>query len=159
MSRKPGLWLAPFLTLLLLACGGEGADGGTEPEVYLEGSWARAMPLVSGEGEAATNSAVYFLIRNDGSVGDRLTGAASEVAVRVEIHESKIVNDMMVMEELDGLEIPARGSVELKPGGIHVMLLGIRESLVAGQEFELVLHFQKTGDLSVTVPVRTNAQG
>lgn len=159
MSRKPRLWMAPFLALLLLGCGGEGADGDAKPEIHLEGSWARAMPLVSGEGEAATNSAVYLSIRNDGSAGDRLTGATSDVAERVEIHESKIKNDMMAMEELESIEIPAGGSVELKPGGIHVMLLGIRKSLVVGQDFDLVLHFQKTGDLSVTVPVRLNAEG
>jgi copper(I)-binding protein len=117
------------------------------------------MPLVAGEGEAPTNSAVYLLIRNDGRVEDRLTGAASPVADRAEIHESKILNDMMVMEEQSGLDIPAGSSVELKPGGLHIMLLGLRRPLLEGEELELLLEFEKSGELAIAVPVRSNAGG
>ena len=159
MNTKPGRWVVSFLILPLLGCGGEGGGGDARPAIHLEGSWARAMPLVSGEGEAPTNSAVYFLIRNDGRLDDRLTGAASQVADGTEIHESKIVNDMMVMEEQDGLHIPAGSSVELRPGGLHIMLLGLRRPLLEGEEFELLLEFEKSGELSVVVPVRSNAGG
>jgi copper(I)-binding protein len=151
--------MASFLTLLLLGCGGDGGGGDAQPEIHLDGSWARAMPVVSGEGEAPTNSAVYFHIRNDGRAEDRLVGASSQVADRAEIHESKIVNDMMVMEEQDGLDIPAGSFVELKPAGLHVMLLGLRRPLLVGEEFELLLEFEKSGELSIVVPVRSNAGG
>jgi copper(I)-binding protein len=157
MDKKTDRRILAILALFLVGCGGGVGSG--EPEIHVDGAWARAMPLVSGEGEAATNSAVYLLIRNEGGVGDRLLAAASEVAERVEIHESKIVNDMMVMEELEGVEILPGSSVELKPGGVHIMLLGILRPLLVGEEFELLLHFQKAGDLSIAVPVRLNAGG
>lgn len=155
MNRTTQRLIAVTLALTLGACAGGEQDG--DSQVLVGGAWARAMPLVAGEGEAATNSAVYLLIRNEGGVGDRLMGASSEVAEGVEIHESKIVNDMMVMEKQDGLGIPAEGSVELKPGGLHIMLLGLRRPLLEGEEFELVLHFEKAGDLTLAVPVRSNA--
>jgi copper(I)-binding protein len=148
--------MALFLALLFQGCG---AEGGGEPRISLDGAWARAMPLVSGEGEAATNSAVYLVVRNDGGVEDRLLAGASDVAESVEIHESRIVNDMMVMERQDDLEIPAGSRVELKPGGLHIMLLGLRRSLLEGEEFELFLDFEKSGGLSIAVPVRSNGGG
>lgn len=156
MNRTAYRWIPVTLALALVA--GAGCERSGSSQIFVEGAWARAMPLVAGEGEAPTNSAAYFLIRNDGREGDRLTGATSEMAEVVEIHESKLVNDMMVMEEQEFLEVPPGSSVELKPGGIHIMLLGIRKSLVAGEEFELLLHFEKAGDYAVVVPVRLNAR-
>lgn len=160
MNKTIHRWIGATLGLALVACGGGGGGGGggETTRILVEGAWARAMPLVAGEGEAATNSAVYLLIRNEAGVGDRLMGATSEVAEEVEIHESKIIDDMMVMEKQDGLGIPAEGSVELKPGGLHIMLLGLRRPLLEGEDFELVLHFEKAGDLTLAVPVRPNAR-
>jgi copper(I)-binding protein len=155
MNMTVHRWVTASLILLLAGCGG--GTGSSAPEIRVDGAWVRAMPLISGQGEATTNSAAYLLIANDGGGGDRLTAATSEVAERVEIHESKVVNDLMVMEELDGLEIPPHGSVELKPGGIHIMLLGIKRPLLEGEEIQFFLHFEKVGDLSIRVPVRSNA--
>jgi copper(I)-binding protein len=149
MLRAFILTLSGFL---LPACGGGG--GSDAPEIQVDGGWARAMHLLEGEGEAGTNSAVYFLLRNEGRVTDRLTGGETLAAAAVEIHESRVVDDVMRMRKVHGLEIPPRGAVELKPGGVHLMLLGLTESLVAGEGLDLTLHFQRSGDLLVTVPVR-----
>jgi hypothetical protein len=136
---------------LLAACGGGGSDS---PEIEVDGGWARVMPLMQEEGGAGTNSAVYFLLRNQGGVADRLMGVETSAAGSVEIHESRMVDDVMRMRMVDGLDIQPRGAVELKPGGLHLMLLGLTKSLVEGDEIHLTLHFQRSGELVVTVPVR-----
>ena len=66
-----------------------------------------------------------------------------------------IVNGVMQMRQLaDGLPVPAGGSVVLKPGGYHVMLIGLKKPLAAGESIPLTLTFEKAGNISVTVPVR-----
>ncbi len=146
---------ALILTLsgfLLPACGGGG--GSDAPEIEVDGGWARAMPLIEEEGGAGTNSAVYFLIRNHGGAADRLTGGNTPAAAAVEIHESRMVGDVMRMRKVHGLDLPPGGTVELKPGGLHIMLLGLTESLVEGEGIDPTLRFQRSGDLAITVPVR-----
>ena len=114
----------------------------------------RATSLIEEEGGAGTNAAVYLLLRNDGGEADRLTGGETPAARGVQIHESRMVGDVMSMERIDGLDLPAGDAVELKPGGSHLMLLGLTRSLVEGEEIDLTLHFLRSGDLAVTVPVR-----
>ena len=60
---------------------------------------------------------------------------------------------MQMMPQLDGVEIPAGGELVLEPGGYHVMLIGLTESLLAGDSFEATLTFENAGDVTVTVPV------
>lgn len=124
-----------------------------------EGEWIRAMPLVQGEGGAPVNSAAYLTIMNHGGAPERLVGAETPRASRVEIHESVLTDDVMRMRELDGVDIPAGGSVELAPGGIHIMLMGLTQPLVEGEDVELTLRFQRSGDLAVTAPVRATGEG
>lgn len=133
------------LTLLLAGCGGGGSGGGEG--IAVDGAWARAMP----EG---ANSAVYFTLRNRSSSPDRLVGGVTEVAGAVEIHESRLEGDVMKMEEVSRIEVPARGEVELRPGGFHVMLLELERSLIAGDSLTLFLHFEEHEPLTLRVPVR-----
>lgn len=73
----------------------------------------------------------------------------------VEIHETRLEGDVTKMQFLpDGLEIPAQGDVELKPGGYHVMLVGVTHDLKVGDEFFVVLEFEKSGPLRVEATVR-----
>lgn len=149
-------FLRPFVVLvffvLLQSCG----DGGRteQPDIRIEGAWARAMPLLGGDGTGDTNSAVYLRLRNLGEVDDRLVGGKTSSAARVEIHESFVVDDVMRMRELDGLEVSPRSDVELRPGGIHLMLLGLTEPLLEGEEIDLTLRFHRSGEVFVRAPVR-----
>lgn len=152
MSPSLRAFILTLSGFLLLACGGGG--GSDAPEIQVGGGWARAMPLLEDEGGAGTNSAVYLLLRNEGGVTDRMTGGETPAAAAVEIHESRVVDDVMRMRKVHGLDIPPRGAVELKPGGLHLMLLGLTNSLVEGEGLDLTLHFQRSGDLVVTIPVR-----
>jgi periplasmic copper chaperone A len=80
---------------------------------------------------------------------------SSAVADKLQIHEMKVENGVMQMREISGgLSIPAGGSVVLKPGSYHVMLIGLKKPLTAGATFPLTLTFEKAGTISVTVPVQ-----
>lgn len=98
----------------------------------------------------------YMTIRNTGAVPDRLVSGEAEFADRIEIHEMSMENDVMKMRELaDGIEIPAGGEVELKPGGYHIMFIGLDGQLTDGQSRTVTLTFEKAGSIDVDFSVET----
>lgn len=105
------------------------------------------------EGEEA---AVYFTIADFGAA-DRLVAASSDAADDVQIHENRVERATASMQPLDGLDIPAGGNVQLKPGGLHIMLLGLRGALEPGDTVNITLEFQVAGMLALEVPVRALA--
>jgi copper(I)-binding protein len=111
------------------------------------------MPLIQDANPSSSNSAIYLTLRNEGTASDRLLGGRTPAANAVEVHQSLLVEDVMRMERLDGLGLPPDSVVELKPGGFHLMLLGLTRSLEEGDELELTLSFQRSGDLTLQVPV------
>jgi hypothetical protein len=99
-------------------------------------------------------SAAYMFILNRGAEAVRLVAAATDAAGLVEIHEVLMENDVMKMRPVEGgIEIPAGGSVELKPGGYHVMLMELPRDLLPGQAIMLTLVFESGVELPVAVPV------
>jgi hypothetical protein len=138
-----------FIAVLLAASPAAFAQAGGTAKIDIEQPWARATPA------GAATGAVYMTLANKTGTADRLTAAASDVAGKVQIHEMAVVNGVMKMRELaSGLAIPAGGSVTLKPGGYHVMLIGLKNRLVAGQTLPLTLTFAKAGTISITVPIQ-----
>lgn len=131
-----------------------------------EGVWARAAKagqMAQGEakmegssqGQMGANSAAYMTIANKGKEPDRLVGAKADVSKAVEIHETVMDGDVMRMQPVQGgIEVPAGGQVELKPGGYHVMLIGLTRDLNAGDKFPLTLQFEKGGEMTVQAEVR-----
>jgi copper(I)-binding protein len=117
------------------------------------------MPFIQDANRSASNSAVYLTLRNVGKAPDRLLGGRTPAASAVEVHQSSLVDDIMRMEKLDGLELPPDSAVELKPGGYHLMLLGLTRSLVEGEELQLTLVFERSGDLVLNVPVGSTGGG
>ncbi|MBN1966087.1 MAG: copper chaperone PCu(A)C [Anaerolineae bacterium] len=103
-------------------------------------------------------SAVYMTIANQGGAADRLVSAATDVAAVVEIHETTMDDaGVMRMRPLsDGLEIPANGSAELEPGGVHIMLMQLQQDLVAGETITLTLTFESGKTLTVEAEVRNS---
>jgi len=117
--------------------------------IGIEKPWARATP------GGATTAAVYMTIENKAKSEDRLTGASSDAAGKLQIHEMKVVDGVMQMRELPGgLPIPADGEVALKPGGYHVMLIDLKKPLKLGETVALTLVFEKAGKVEVAAPVR-----
>lgn len=130
--------LAPFL-----------AHAATRPAIKVENAWVRAAPV------GATAGAAYVTLTNTGAVADRLIGGASTQAARVEVHEMSMDGGVMRMRPVDGgLAIPAGGTVALKPGGYHIMLIGLKGPLSAGGKLALTLKFEKAGALRLTLPVQ-----
>ena len=122
---------------------------GMESPIIVERPYARATPA------GAVTGAVYMILNNKADVADRLTAVSSDVADKLQLHEMAVVGGVMQMRQLaNGLSIPAGGSVVLKPGGYHVMLIGLKSPLRAGETFPLTLTFEKAGNISVTVPVQ-----
>jgi periplasmic copper chaperone A len=138
-----------FAALLICFAAPALAQGTGSGSIMVEQPWSRATH------SGANTGAVYMTINNRSGTADRLTGASSDVANKVQIHEMKVENGVMRMREITGgLSIPANGSVVLKPGSFHVMLIGLKKPLAAGQNFPLTLTFEKAGNISVTVPVQ-----
>ena len=96
----------------------------------------------------------YLVIENKGTSPDRLVGGSTEAAATVQIHHMKMEGDMMKMRALpEGVEIPAGGTVELKPGGYHVMMMGLVQPLHEKACVEVILTFEKAGELPVMLSV------
>lgn len=105
--------------------------------------------------KSSVNSAAYMVIENKGSASDKLLSASGDVADMIQVHQTKEKDGMMVMEEVaGGLEIPANGSVELRPASYHIMLMGVKRELKPGDTFKLTLTFQSGKTIPVDVTVR-----
>ncbi len=124
-------------------------SGLSEPRIKVEDAWARPPATEGG------NGAIYFRLVNEGSAADTLLGVSSSL-VTAELHETvEKENGVMGMEPVESVEIPAGGDLVLEPGGMHVMLIGLEQSLAAGDSVPLTLQFELAGALRLEVPVRT----
>lgn len=122
------------------------ADAG--PEVASAGAWARATA------PQARAGAAFLTIVNPDGVADALIAADSAVADSVELHSHVNDGGVMRMREVDRIELPPDSQTELKPGGLHVMLIGLRAPLAEGDHFDLGLTFEKSGRIVVPVTVK-----
>jgi copper(I)-binding protein len=114
-----------------------------------------ATPAPYDVGEMPGAVPVSLLIRHHGSVDDRLLGASSPVASRVEIHTSPLNHGIRQMfPTLGGLTIPSNGTLILEPESTHLMLIGLREDLIQGRSFSLTLRFARAGEVKITVRIR-----
>lgn len=117
--------------------------------LQMEAPWLRATP------GSAKVGAGYLRITNAGSEADRLVGASMPLAARGEVHEMMMQNGVMHMAALaQGLPIPPGKTVELKPGGFHLMFLDLKGSLKEGQHVDVTLMFEKAGSVTVIFPVQ-----
>jgi uncharacterized protein YcnI len=142
---------APQLTLVAdAAAETKPADAVTAGKLAIEGAWARPTP------EGTTISAGYLKITNRGDQPDVLLGASTPAANSAELHESSMTADgVMTMRPLEnGLEIKPGETVELKPAGVHIMILGVKEPLKDGQTIPVKLNFKTAGAVDVTFPIK-----
>ena len=117
-------------------------------QVEIENPWSRATP------PGAKVAAGYLLVRNKAAAADKLIGASSPMAVRVETHVTEKQGDVLRMREVKSYEVPAKGSFELKPGGAHLMLVDIKRPFKAGEKVPLVLRFQNAGEIKTELEVK-----
>lgn len=134
-----------FVTALLalLAMPAQAADV-TVGQLKISAAWARATP------KGASVGGAYLQISNIGNTPDRLMGGSTAVAKEVQLHEMSMANGVMKMRPVaGGLEIKPGQTVTLKPGGYHLMLMGIKGALKQGEHFKVTLEFAKAGKVEV----------
>lgn len=107
----------------------------------------------TGHGHGGSNSAAYMVITNDSDTPDAIIKADTNVAETVELHTVINENGVMKMRPVEQIDIPAQGSQQLKPGGFHVMLLGITQDLNTGDTVDLTLTLEQAGDIQITAPI------
>lgn len=116
--------------------------------------WARATP------GGVTVAGGFLEMRAAGGMADRLIGATSPVAGTVELHTHTHESGVMRMRRVEAIEVPAGASVTLKPGGLHLMLMELKQPLKAGERVPLTLRFEKAGEVAVSLEVaRIGAMG
>lgn len=130
--------LAVALTLAVPAWAGD---------ISVSGAWSRASAGMARAG------AGFMTITNAGAGADRLLSAATPVSETAELHTHIKDGDVMRMRQVEAIEVPAGQSVALQPGGLHVMLMSLKEPLKEGQTFDLTLTFEKAGAMTVPVTV------
>ena len=136
--------------LLLASCG----KSGGAPDIQISDAWARET--VAGQG----STAAYMTIANKGFGSDRLDSVDAPSPAMAMVHSTSNENGISRMRHMDdGLEVPAGGNAQLAPGGTHVMITGLGASLKAGDTLKLTLHFEKSGDRPVDLPIKSATVG
>jgi copper(I)-binding protein len=121
---------------------------GAAESVAVEGAYARAVP------PGQPNSAVFMVLRNAGDQDLALVSAESPASDVVELHTHTMDEGMMKMRKVEQIDLPAGETVTLEPGGLHVMLIGLKEQLVPGAEVTVTLGFSDGTSAELTAPVR-----
>ena len=140
--KTPRFFGAAALALAALGC---------SAQVRVDGAWAR--PTVPGQ---QAGGGYVTLIS---PVADRLVGGSTPVAQRLELHTMSMQGDVMQMRQIDAVELPAGRKVELKPGGLHVMFMGISQPLKLGTKVPVTLRFEKAGEVKVEFEVTQQPAG
>jgi periplasmic copper chaperone A len=128
-----------------------GASSAQATKIEIADAWAR--PSIG----QSRNSVAYMKLTNRGADADRLVAASTPAAGKVELHTTVRDGDVLRMREVPTVDLKPGEAVAFAPGGLHVMLLDVREPLKAGQNFPLTLRFEKAGEQQVTVTVRQGA--
>jgi periplasmic copper chaperone A len=115
-------------------------------QVSVEKPWARPTP------PSAKLGAGYLTVVNAGAA-DRLVGAASPAAARVEMHVTMRDGEIMRMREVKAFELPAKGRLELKPAGAHLMFVDLKRPFKAGDKVPVTLKFEKAGEVKIDLQV------
>jgi hypothetical protein len=139
--------------------------------IQISNAWARSASMAHGSMGAGAmdkgsmhksdmgkmegaNGAVYVTLANTGAQADALLSASSDAAQTVELHETKNDAGVMKMRPVAKIDVPAGGKIEMKPGGYHVMLLGLKRDLKPGDKVLVTLKFERGGEVRTEAPVR-----
>jgi copper(I)-binding protein len=144
-----------MLAAVLLSAGAAAAETYTVGAIEIGNPWARATP------KGAPVAGAYMTITNKGAETDRLIGATSPVAAKLEVHQMSMDKGIMSMRPVPGgLEIKPGKTIVLKPESSHLMLLGLKQPLAQGERMKATLEFAKAGKLELEYVVESiGAQG
>lgn len=111
--------------------------------------WART-------GQPGQVSAAFMGVKNKGAA-DKIVSAHCDCAKATELHDMKMADGKMLMMQVPAMDVPANGDLKLKPGGYHIMLIGLNRPLVAGETLPIKLKFEKAGEVTVQAQVKDRA--
>ena len=138
--------------LALIALAGMAAG---DASIRIEDPGSGGCPPRRGQGpDPQSKTAAYLTIVNRGATPDALLSATADVATSVELHQTREAGGMMTMEEVPKIAVAAGARVSLKPGGYHLMLVGLRRGLGPGQTVTLTLRFERAGPVTARAGVR-----
>jgi periplasmic copper chaperone A len=137
-----GLMAFCLLSVSGLAMAASAADG-----VAISDAYVRAVP------PGQPNSASFMTVKNSSGSDHALVGGSSPAAEVVELHTHTMEDGMMRMRQVERIDLPAGKDVTLKPGGLHVMLIGLKQKLIPGEKVPLTLKFEDGSEVAVDAPV------
>ena len=137
-----------FGVAVLLIGGIAAAETYSAGGLQIGNPWARATP------KGSKVSAGYLTITNKGPETDRLIGGTAVAASRFEVHDTVTENGVARMRQVSGLEIKPGETVELRPGGMHVMFMGLKQPLSKGETVKGTLVFEKAGTIAIEFTVQ-----
>ena len=147
--RKLAWWV--LIGVVVMAACAPAASG---PKISVESVWGRSSPAVADAG------AFYLNIKNTGSAADKLIGVKAEVCGKAELHETVDKGGgMMEMQPIAGqaIDVPAGATVELKPGGMHVMCMMKKAEFKVGDKYSITLVFEKAGEMKLDAEIKDKA--
>ncbi len=116
-------------------------------EIIIKDPWIRAVPLSS------KNTALFMTIVNKSDKQDSLISVKTDIAKMVMIHKTVEENGIMKMKHVDSLSIPPYSEVKLKPGGLHIMIMGLKRPIKEGENVKINLFFKNSGNIEILAPV------
>ena len=144
-----GVAAAVATVLALVAMAGPAATHEEKTgDVTIVHPWSR--PAAQGQ-----NGVIYLEIRNGGTAEDRLIAVSTPLATKVEFHRSTMEDGIHRMEKVESIVVPPGGAVELAPGGLHVMLVGLKFMLMAEETISVSFTFERAGDITTGVAVES----
>ena len=149
ISAIPRLLLGGILLVGLILGGSDfvQAEDTKQPKIVVKNAWVRAVPPVS------KNSAAYLILQNHQAMEDRLLAVQSEIAEVAELHEVVKKGSMSSMQLVPHIVIAAHGTTELKPSGLHIMLINLKVVPKEGEQIALTLIFEHAGEVKLMANV------
>jgi copper(I)-binding protein len=130
---------------LWILSGGVSAQG--IDDLAIDGAYVRAVP------PGQPNSAAFMKVSNNSETDHAMVGGSSPVADVVELHTHTMDGGMMRMRRVEKIDLPAGETVSLQPGGLHVMLIGLKQKLVPEEKIPLTLRFEDGSEVTLEAPV------
>jgi periplasmic copper chaperone A len=141
----------------LHACGPAPLPPAVQKPAATAGNIVISEPRVRIPPPGTNQTAAYLTLTNTGDTPDRLIAASSSSAHKLELHaHMKSDNGMMKMRDIPAIDIPARTSIPLAPGGLHIMMKEVRQGLKIGDMIEIELSFENGGSTRVQMPIVSN---
>jgi copper(I)-binding protein len=131
------------LLLLPMAAAGDAAQS-----ISIKNPYVRAVP------PGQPNSAAFMALHNDSTHTYAIVSAESPAASIVELHNHVMEEGMMKMRQVEKIDLPAKGEAILQPGGLHVMLIGLKDQLQVGQSVDITLQFDDGSSKQIQAPVQ-----